>query len=908
MYYLYRALFHSTLIQPFNIIPKGYILVILVEFVSNYRCPNCSSLNSVDVNKIYNGRLMFVCSKCNICGVVPSFANQDEAYLEFLDMYDNGQLAKTQDLESLLEQERLLRPISEVDSLLYRNNAKENELLRATIYSRKDYVVDFRVIQEPSPEIGSELAVLPIEEDIINALSARSIKRLYKFQEESIKRILLGKDVVIVAPTASGKTEAFCIPIVQKISEEISHFSSLRPKIRGKVFAIFVYPTKALARDQLPKIIHIAEPLGINVNIFDGDTAKAERDTIITNLVPEIIITNFDVIHYHLLNRTKFSRLIKTAKFLVVDEAHVYTGVFGANIHHVIKRLERLVRSITKDKLQIIAASATLPNAEEFCKPLFGREMDIIRGRGRKGKINFVLLFPSFHSQRSLMLELLKQTTTRNHKTIAFSKSHLGSELLAFYSSKQGIPIRVHRAGLLAMERKSVEDSFKSGKLMAISATPTLELGIDIGDVDAIISDIVPVNRLIQRLGRAARSGQEGYAFLALGNDPISQYYKLHPDDYLEDQELAYTDPTNPFVEEYQILAMACDRPISVSESSPMWNTIQKLISKDLLQLSNGKFIPNFKKAMDVLRDFSIRGIGTRIDIIYNGKLVGERQMPQAIEELHDNAIYFLAGRRYQVQKLHFDNKNQKDQQIGAGQRRRHQQSVPYSELSAIPNDYPYYTKAIVDEWPTILETYEQKKTYGLEVKYCSLKIQKKVIGYSNIEIGKEIMQGTKVMLENPIEFEFVTKGLVFRAPSPDDALKTADDEQYVEMSGYHASEHVLIEGSSMVTGGASQDLGGISLGSSGLIFIYDGSVGGNGASRALYDKFDKAMIRALRILSECPCKSESGCPRCTYSYRCGNNNEYLHKHAAIEVLNRVVDGEQTQIGDITTTIDRPLV
>ena len=189
---------------------------------------------------------------------------------------------------------------------------------------------------------------------------------------------------------------------------------------------------------------------------------------------------------------------------------------------------------------------------------------------------------------------------------------------------------------------------------MAISATPTLELGIDIGDVDAIISDIVPVNRLIQRLGRAARSGQEGYAFLALGNDPISQYYKLHPDDYLEDQELAYTDPTNPFVEEYQVLAMACDRPISVYESSHMWNTIQKLISNGLIQLSNGKFMPNFKKAMDVLRNFSIRGIGTSVDIIYNGKLVGERQMPQAIEELHDNAIYFLGWKKVSSPKATF--------------------------------------------------------------------------------------------------------------------------------------------------------------------------------------------------------------------------------------------------------------
>jgi DEAD/DEAH box helicase domain-containing protein len=187
------------------------------------------------------------------------------------------------------------------------------------------------------------------------------------------------------------------------------------------------------------------------------------------------------------------------------------------------------------------------------------------------------------------------------------------------------------------------------------------------------------------------------------------------------------------------------------------------------------------------------------------------------------------------------------------------------------------------------------------------LKIQKRVLGYSNIEIGQEVAKGTKVMLENPIEFEFITKGLVFRAPRPVNTLKDAEDEQYVEMSGYHASEHVIIEGSTMITGGASQDLGGISLGSSGLIFIYDGTIGGNGASRALYDKFENALERSLRILTECSCKTESGCPRCTYSYRCGNNNEYLHKIAAIEVLKRVSEREETHIEDIMN-IDRPLV
>ena len=456
---------------------------------------------------MYNGRLLFACIKCNICGVLRSSPTQDEAYLEFLDKYDSGQLAKMQDIESLVEQEKLLRPLPEINFLLARNNAEKNDLLMSILHSKKDYVVDFKVLSEPEPEAGGDLIALPVDQSLIDASLAKKIERLYKFQEESIKQILCGKDVVIVAPTASGKTEAFSIPIVQKISEEISHFSSLRPKTcrKGKVLAIFVYPTKALARDQLPKIKHFAEPLGINVNIFDGDTTKAARDSIITTLIPEIVITNFDTIHYHLLNRTRFSRLIKTAKFLVVDEAHIYTGVFGANIHHIIKRLERMSGSTNKKKLQIVAASATLPNAEEFCKLLFGREMNLILGSGRKGKINLVLLFPSLRSQRSLMLDLLKSTSTRHHKTIAFSKSHLGSELLAFYSSKQGVQIKVHRAGLLPQERKSVEDSFKNGKLIAISATPTLELGIDIGDVDAIISDIVPVNRLIQRLGRAAR-------------------------------------------------------------------------------------------------------------------------------------------------------------------------------------------------------------------------------------------------------------------------------------------------------------------------------------------------------------------------------------------------------------------
>jgi DEAD/DEAH box helicase domain-containing protein len=820
--------------------------------------------------------MIFQCIKCKICAIIPFVGNTDESYLKFLDHYEGGfGVANSDDLNLLMEQEKIIRSSSEIDALMAAGRAAGDQLLDQTLHSRQDYVVDFKAIEEAAPEPGSAVEDLPVNEAIIDILKSKKISYVYKFQEEAIKEILHGHDVVITAPTSSGKTEAFCIPILQQVAQQLSHFGSLRGA-EGRVSAIFVYPTKALARDQFPKIKELADPLGVRVAVIDGDTLEKERRCLI-DTPPDIIITNFDTLHYNMIHRTKLSRMLKTAKFLLTDEAHVYTGVFGANVHHIIGRLERLLGR----RLQIVAASATLPNAAEFCQTLFGRKMKVVNGRGRRGKINLAIIFPSLRSHRSLVLDLLRQSTRNKHRTIVFANSHLSSELMAFYGKRQGINIRVHRAGLIPALRKEIEQEFKSGQLMALSATSTLELGIDIGNIDTVISHIVPITRLVQRVGRAARRGQQGYAFLALSNDPISQYYKMHPEDYLADHEWAFTDPSNPFVQEYQVLAMTCDRPLLIAESQPVWNILQKLISRGIVKVVRGRFVPNLKDALKALEQYSIRGIGSKIDIKFNNKIVGDRVLPQALEELHQNAIYFLAGRRYKVEELHFQ-----------------QNSPPYAKLAPIPYDYPYYTKALTDEWPSIEEIYEKKDVFGVEVAYCSIKIQKRVLGYSNIEIGQDITQGKKLMMEKPLEYEFLTKGLLFRAPRPVGILQGVEDQNYVEMSGFHASEHVIIEGSAMITGGASQDLGGISLGSTGFIFVYDGSIGGNGASRILYDRLDNAFGRSLRILSECSCNSESGCPRCTYSYRCGNNNEFLHKHAAIEVMNRIVEGEKTEIGE----------
>ena len=834
-----------------------------------FSCPKCKS--KLDIQKTFKNQFHFSCNKCNLEDLLEYSRNIDEVFLEFLSRYDQGLITEKKVSDGLKNQ-GMVRDEDEIKEMIGEN--KPDQLTKEILYSKKDYLSQYKILTNPEPEMGMEIEELGMDDSIIEQLRELNIKQFYKFQEETFQEIIFGQNVIIEAPTASGKTEAFLVPLIQKIKKESDY---------GNVFAVFIYPTKALARDQYPKIKKFAEKNGIDVNIFDGDTKITQRKEIIEK-PPQILITNFDVIHYHLWHQTKFSIILTSTKILVVDEAHIYSGIFGSNVHYIIKRLKRLC----KDKIQFIAASATLEDSKNFCQKLFGEKFQIIKGSGKKGDTEFAMIFPSLRTQRALMVELTKKITQKKHKTMVFSNSHLNSELLAIQAKKQKVNIKVHRAGLMANYRNFVEKQFKEDKIDAISCTPTLELGIDVGNVDCVISSTIPVNRLTQRIGRAARKGQKGYAFLALGNDPISQYYKNHPDDYFEDIEKIYIDPKNPFVEEFQVLAMACDKPISKHELKEHQEIIEKHIRDENLVIANNRIIPNLQKINSKLNEFSIRGIGKSMDIFLNGKKVGDRILPIALEELHKDAIYFLAGIRYKVKEFEYPKKS-------------------YAKLEKIPKDYPYYTKSLTEEWPTIEHTFESRKANGISISFCKLHIQKKVYGYVNIELGQEISQGQKVLLSKPLEYNFVTKGIVFHAPRPLNVIQKSEDEDYVEASGYHATEHVVIEGSNMITGGVSQDLGGISLGTSGMIFIYDGAIGGSGASKVLYDRFEQALERSLNIIKECPCQNESGCPRCTLSYRCGNNNEFLHKESALEVLERIDQGEETTLVDPLEG-DRPLV
>jgi len=855
--------------------------------VQKYRCPRCRS--KLEVKRTYDSRALFYCPKCGLHHILKARGrSEDEEYMQMLLAYDTGKVDTKKSLEEILEEEGFIRRREEVQLIISKFEEKGIHIpsvVKDALRSKQDYLVAYNVIEDAKPELGSSVSTLNLQEPLVRILKQIGIEYLYRFQEEAIKHILNGEDVVIVAPTGSGKTESFTLPTLSLLSTHTQELGGLRvepPKIR----ALFIYPTKALARDQLHKIRLLAESVGVRVDVFDGDTPKRDRERMLLE-PPHIVLTNFDTIHHHMLHRTAFSRLLRTVRMLVVDEVHVYKGTFGSNVYFIVNRLERLT-----GRLQIIAASATVANPAEFCKTLFGRSFKVIQeDEGKHGTLHFTILFPTLRSHRALVVDTIKRLFRAGYKPLIFSSSHLGAELNAYYAKREGVDIAVHRAGLPEEWRRKIEEGFRKGTIKAISATPTLELGLDIGSVDAVVSDLVPVNRLIQRAGRAGRRGQEAVIFLLLrDNDPISQYYKNHPEEYFKNIEQAYADPHNPTVAEKQILAAALDKPIGIVEFQEYKQIISALTSKGLLHKFKDSFKPD-PAARRILASYNIRGSGEGVSIIFNGKRIGERSLPQALDELHPEAVYLHGGVRYRSKMLNIDG------------------ARSCAELEHLPPNYPYYTRPLKEEWPHIISEIESKRVYGVEVKRVELEIEKKVIGYVNVDINNPTAKGRPILLHQPVTYRFNTKGLVFQAPTPDQTIQRyAEQKEYALMSSYHATEHLMIEATNPITGGVADDMGGISLGTTGLIYIYDGSVGGNGATKALYDRLEEAHKSALEIVEGCKCESESGCPRCTYSYRCGNNNEFLLKQGAIEVLKKIKEGVVTTMKIKEIISEKPIV
>jgi DEAD/DEAH box helicase domain-containing protein len=239
----------------------------------------------------------------------------------------------------------------------------------------------------------------------------------------------------------------------------------------------------------------------LDIAVLDGDTPKSERSAIFRK-PPDILITNPDMLHIHLIRpRDPIRRLVRTAQHVVLDELHVYVGAFGSNVHFLLRRLQRIC-----PRLQFIGASATVANAKEFAELLFGRSVISIHcDTGKKGVIHFLMLYPERISQSTMIASVAQQLVRHNLKTLVFANTHKNAEVISLIARRTRMKSAVHRAGLPMAYRRKVEDDFRRGELDVLVSTPTLELGIDIGDLEGVVSMLVGITRLTQRIGRAGR-------------------------------------------------------------------------------------------------------------------------------------------------------------------------------------------------------------------------------------------------------------------------------------------------------------------------------------------------------------------------------------------------------------------
>ncbi len=693
------------------------------------------------------------------------------------------------------------------------------------IFDTDNEIVYYKRISDVA-EASVSVEGLDIDGRLKKALTSRGIKSLYRFQVKAFETIRNGRDVVIVAPTGMGKTEAFLIPILEKIKIK-----------KGK--AVIIYPTKALARDQERKIKHYASFVGVKVVRFDGDSSYIERRLVLNNKA-DIVLTNPDMVDYHLRNTPEFRRFIENVAFIVFDELHSYSSLLGSNIHWLMKRIGRFTEP------QIIDSTATIANPKEFAEMLFERKFDLVISKESKKRMHLIMIYGNLYSiAKELALKL------RDRKVLFFANSYRSAETITWILRREGLNVAIHKAGLPKEIRERVEKEFRQGSLNLIVSTPTLELGIDVGDVDVVISEIVSYPQFIQRAGRAGRKGQESLSILILREeDSISNYYRRHPERYFEDRLFCYVEKDNELIKRHHIISMAREKPLMKGEIRD--EIIQKLVRENTLIDMGDFYISGITDY-----SFSMRGIGRSIKILEGDRMIGERNLPIAIRELYPGAILIHNGEKYRVLKLDMDSL-----------------TAEVERFETIHWTMPLYTSI-----PVIRRVIETRSD-PIDSVYCDMEITMFVDGYVIKDFDEKTVDVR--YLKKPVSYTFKTKGFVFVSPYPD----YLDYEDYYAGS-FHALEHVLIEASDVITGNGSQYLGGIST-PDGYIFVYDATEGGNGLSRLLFERIEKALEITRDVLENCDCKRVDGCPKCTFSYRCGNNNKPLNRIGALNVIEKI--------------------
>lgn len=707
----------------------------------------------------------------------------------------------------------------------------------------------------------------PLPENLEGYLLNRNIK-FYLHQAQAINEVRQGRNVVLATPTASGKTLAFNIPIMEALSND------------KKATALYIYPTKALTNDQLKVLKELEKETGIkaDANIYDGDTPQHQRASIREN--SRIILTNPYGLHQYLPWHYKWRDFLQNLKFIVIDEAHVYRGVFGSNVAMVIRRLLRICNYYHANP-QIILSSATIANPKEHAKRLTGKDFEVVSNDGSpRGKKLFVFWNPPFidstntirRSTHQETKDLLTLNILENLQTLCFTTSRQMAELITRWTkdeltirSKPSNTVTAYRAGYLPQERRDIENKLKNKNLIGVVSTIALELGIDIGSLDSVIISGYPgtVISTWQQAGRAGRSNSDSLVTLVAFQNPLDQYFMKHPDDFFgRSHEQAIIDLHNRYISLGHIMCAASELPMNDTDkqffTELLEESIQALEQEKLVRKTpRGWVYSGTARTTEVVNLESISN--KTVTVLCNGKLLETLPLNKAYEEAHAGAVLLHQGETYLCEDLDLDQLISKVRQ----------------------ENVSYYTEALKDVDVAIKKTYEESNT-GIRLGLGELSITEIYHTY----LTKTYDEVIKRLPVNLPPLSFSTVGLWFIVP---DKIREEIESQGLDFAGgLHAVEHAMIAMSPIFAMCDRWDVGGLSTPlhpdtGEATIFIYDGFEGGIGISETLHSKIISLWEKTLELIENCECKD--GCPSCIYSPKCGNENEPLDKKAAKIIL-----------------------
>jgi DEAD/DEAH box helicase domain-containing protein len=702
------------------------------------------------------------------------------------------------------------------------------------------------------------------------ALRRAGIESLYTHQLEAWETAA-HSNLVITSGTASGKSLAFNLPVLDGIARQ--------PKRR----ALYLYPTKALAQDQARKLAQLRPP-GLREAIYDGDTPKEERPAI--RRKNNLVLTNPDMLHVALLpHHKRWGDFLANLEWVVVDEAHTYRGVFGSHVANVLRRLRRVARAYGSEP-RFLLASATIANPVELAERLVGTPFELVDDDGapRAGREvamwNPPLLDERTGARRSALSEaadLLAELVSQGVRTICFLKSRRGIELIQRFArenlERRGKPelarrIAPYRGGYTPQQRREIEARLTSGELLAVVATDALELGIDVGELDAAICVTFPgtVASLRQMWGRAGRR-RRGLAVYVAGQDALDQFFCRHPEEFLERPvEAAILDHANEQIASRHLIAAAYELPLTDADEDvfgPGWRErAQRLLAAGELRDAGGRgLLPrrnDFVAGRIPLRSASADSVA--VIERESGEMLGMVEAERAFTTIHPGAIYLHLGRSYEVERLDVEERR--------------------AIVSGFDGDW--YTRPKKETEIYIERTREQRQVAGVQLNFGDVSVTEQVIAFQRVSISDQEPIDI-VALELP-EQSFVTQALWYVLPEKlSNALPTD-----VLLGSLHATEHGQIAVLPLIAMCDRWDIGGLSTNvhfqtGRSTIFIYDGHPGGVGIAQRGYEQFERLLGDAFRLIEECPC--ESGCPSCVQSPKCGNLNEPLHKAGALELM-----------------------